>query len=378
MVTLPFTAFLVAGVLAVPSQSKDCSLPEKKGLRFATFNTSLNRPKQGQLIDELKMGKSIAAQRIAEVVSHVNPDVLLLQEVDQSSDQQTLEVLYQKYLRPQLSSGHQGFPYRHHFSSNTGLTTPYDLDRNGKLNGPGDAQGFGFHPGQYAFALLSKVPFEKSQLRSFQTMLWKDFPGHHLDDIRTSTEPWYSDEVRRILRLSSKNHIAVPLQYKQQTVWILAAHPTPPVFDGAEDRNGWRNFDEIGLIKSLVVGQSLRSDQGQMFQIPTNDSFVVLGDLNADPSRGDGQTGAIQQLLDSSRVHQRTARGDLVPSSNSAVDDAKYDTATFGLRVDYVLPSNTMNVYASGICRAPTVNDKPITDHHLVWVDAEPKQRTQP
>ena len=26
---------------------------------------------------------------------------------------------------------------------------------------------------------------------------------------------------------------------------LLVAHPTPPTFDGAEDRNGTRNHDEI-------------------------------------------------------------------------------------------------------------------------------------
>ena len=30
-----------------------------------------------------------------------------------------------------------------------------------------------------------------------------------------------------------------------QTVHVLASHPTPPTFDGAEDRNGRRNHDEI-------------------------------------------------------------------------------------------------------------------------------------
>jgi len=32
-----------------------------------------------------------------------------------------------------------------------------------------------------------------------------------------------------------------------QVIHILASHPTPPVFDGVEDRNGRRNHDEIRL-----------------------------------------------------------------------------------------------------------------------------------
>ena len=30
-----------------------------------------------------------------------------------------------------------------------------------------------------------------------------------------------------------------------KVVHFLVSHPTPPVFDGPEDRNGTRNFDEI-------------------------------------------------------------------------------------------------------------------------------------
>ena len=30
-----------------------------------------------------------------------------------------------------------------------------------------------------------------------------------------------------------------------ETVHFLVSHPTPPVFDGPEDRNGPRNYDEI-------------------------------------------------------------------------------------------------------------------------------------
>ena len=37
---------------------------------------------------------------------------------------------------------------------------------------------------------------------------------------------------------------------------LLVAHPTPPVFDGPEDRNGRRNFDEIPLLGDYVTGRS--------------------------------------------------------------------------------------------------------------------------
>ena len=35
---------------------------------------------------------------------------------------------------------------------------------------------------------------------------------------------------------------------------FLVSHPTPPVFDGPEDRNGTRNHDEIRFLADYVAG----------------------------------------------------------------------------------------------------------------------------
>ena len=47
------------------------------------------------------------------------------------------------------------------------------------------------------------------------------------------------------VRLSSKSHWDLPIDIDGRTVHFLVSHPTPPVFDGPEDRNGTRNHDEI-------------------------------------------------------------------------------------------------------------------------------------
>ena len=38
-----------------------------------------------------------------------------------------------------------------------------------------------------------------------------------------------------------------------KTVHVLASHPTPPSFDGGEDRNGRRNHDEIRFWADYVL-----------------------------------------------------------------------------------------------------------------------------
>ena len=57
----------------------------------------------------------------------------------------------------------------------------------------------------------------------------------------TGTRPRSS----RCVRLSRKSHWDLPIRIGRKTVHFLVSHPTPPVFDGPEDRNGTRNFDEI-------------------------------------------------------------------------------------------------------------------------------------
>lgn len=373
MLNALFLSFVVAGLQSLPQPPPLCSVPSKQGIRFATLNTSLNRPTLGALAKELKSGSSTTARRVAALVAAVKPDVLLIQELDHQAGQQNLETLYRDYLIPAHGDATTPFPYRRHFTSNTGMLTNFDLDRDQKKKGPGDAQGYGHHLGQYAFGLLSKLPFESGQIESFQRLLWKDLPNHHLDRIKIENRNWYGTEMRAVLRLSSKNHVVVPVQYRDRRVFVIASHPTPPVFDGDEDRNGWRNFDEISLLARLIDGKiPLRSDQGRRVILPSSVPFVIMGDLNADPNKGEQRSGAIQQVLLHPRVHAAAAKGALVPSFKNRQTPSARDTSTFNLRVDYVLPSQQMKVHASGICKVPSNGGKAVTDHHLVWLDATP------
>ena len=84
-------------------------------------------------------------------------------------------------------------------------------------------------------------------IRTFQLFLWKDMPGALLPDDPGTPEPadWYSEDELDVFRLSSKSHWDVPIEIGSSTVHFLVSHPTPPVFDGPEDRNGTRNHDEI-------------------------------------------------------------------------------------------------------------------------------------
>ena len=155
------------------------------------------------------------------------------------------------FARNFLAVSQNGAPpatYRHWFvaPSNTGIATGFDLNNNGvAVTTPGapgygdDAFGFGAFPGQFGMVVYSKYPITHDQVRTFQLFKWKDMPGNLIPI------PFYSPEEVAILRLSSKSHWDVPINFKGEKVHFLVSHPTPPVFDGPEDRNGRRNFDEI-------------------------------------------------------------------------------------------------------------------------------------
>ena len=100
---------------------------------------------------------------------------------------------------------------------------------------------------------------------------------------------------------------------------FLVSHPTPPVFDGPEDRNGLRNADEIRFWADYVrpggAARYIYDDQGRRGGLRAGARFVIAGDQNSDPLDGDSVPGAIQQLLEHPRVDASFA-----PRSAGAVE----------------------------------------------------------
>jgi endonuclease/exonuclease/phosphatase family metal-dependent hydrolase len=149
----------------------------------------------------------------------------------------------------------------------------------------------------------------------------------------------------------------------------LASHPTPPVFDGDEDRNGRRNFDEVGFwVRYLDGHPAIRDDRGVTGGLRAAASFVILGDLNAPPeqveSRYDGEP-AIGQLLRDPRIAD--------PPQVTGKPTAFF---TFATRADYVLPASTLRVRDGGVVWPDSTVDAAgaaraarASDHRLVWLD---------
>lgn len=385
---------LVALAAASPQQAAADPTPE---LTVATFNASLNRNAAGELVNDLSAPDNVQAQNAAETIQRSGADIVLVNEFDYVADGSAADLFRDNYLKvSQNGAPVADYPYYWIGPVNTGVDSGHDLNNDGSVGGPDDAFGFGLFPGQYGMVVYSKYPIKADQVRTFQTFLWKDMPGAKLPDDPSTSEPadFYSAAELDAFRLSSKTHADIPVDVSGTTLHVLAAHPTPPSFDGPEMRNKLRNHDEIRIWADYVADTAdyLYDDAGITGGLDPDANFVILGDYNSDPNDGDSAPGAIQQLLNSPQVL------DPMPASEGAseaalaqglgntthISDSKYDTADFAddprpgnLRVDYVLPSaGSMTVSGAGVFW-PLASDPlsrltgefpfPTSDHRLVW-----------
>ena len=421
------TAALLGSLLPAASSLAAADGPGRPDpVRFSTFNLSLNRGVEGMLESDLSQPYAAAptparlhAATVAEIIQRVRPDVLLVNEFDYDADHDSARLFQDNYLSvPQNGSTPISYPYRFTAPSNTGVASGFDLDNSGVTDTtPGDGSygndsfGFGLFPGQYGMAVYSRFPIELDDVRTFQTFRWEDMPGALLPDDPATAAPadWYSPAELDVFRLSSKSHWDLPIRVGDSTVHFLVSHPTPPVFDTSEDRNGRRNHDEIRFWADYVrPGRSgyIYDDAGGHGGLTPGAFFVVAGDQNSDPLDGDSVAGAAQQLLDNPRVNAKTTpdsagaveasvlqdRTNDTHESDPAFDTADFsDTAPGNLRADYVLPSKALQVADSGVfwpMRSDPLsrltgefslallntfpgddNGFPSSDLRLVWVD---------
>jgi hypothetical protein len=398
-------ALLTVSLLAVPVRVLPAGAEGPEPVRFATFNASLNRSFAGQLISHLSAPGNAQADTVAEIIQRVRPDVLLINEFDfddqgPGGSSLAAALFQQNYLSaPHGDADPITYRFRFVAPSNTGIPSGFDLNNNGVVGGPDDAYGFGFFPGQFGMAVYSRFPVGTQAVRTFQTFLWKDMPGALLPDDPNTPAPadWYSPAELEVFRLSSKSHWDVPIDIGRKTVHFLVSHPTPPVFDGPEDRNGTRNHDEIRFWADYVMpGRSgyIYDDQGERGGLAPGSLFVVAGDENSDPFDGDSIPGSAQLLLEHPLINTK-----VTPDSEGAAEQAAlqggantthlgdpvFDTADFAdvpgpgnLRADYVLPRKNMPIEDAAVFW-PTSDDPlfplvgtfpfPSSDHRLVWID---------
>lgn len=375
--------------------------PSATALRVATYNTSLYDEDSGGLVRRLALGNA-QARKIAAVLQQVRPDIVLLNEFDYDAQGRAADLFQRDYLEQAQPGGGEPLHYAYRYLApvNTGVPSGLDLDRNGSVGGEGrdrgnDAWGYGLHPGQYGMLVLSRFPIDAGTARTFQLLKWSAMPGAQRPVDPDSGQPWHDDAIWTQLRLSSKSHWDVPIQTPTGVLHLLASHPTPPVFDGPEDRNGARNHDEIRLWRDYIdnapsTASWLCDDNGHCGGLAQDARFVIVGDLNNDPTDGDGRHEAILELLEHPRVmRQATPRSEGAAHAGQhsggrndrhrgahAHDTGDFGPRTGNLRLDYVLPSTGFALKGNGVYwpvpedPASAIIDG--SDHRLVWVDLLP------
>ncbi len=349
-------AALIAGPLAAEE------------LRVAFFNAELKRKGPGLLLRDIARGEDAQVAAVQSIIKLHAPDILLISGFDYDGELRALNAFNQ---------GLGEARYLHLFARrpNTGMATGLDMNGDGALGTPKDAQGFGYFSGQDGLALLSRHPIKAGGVQDHSNMLWKDTYNAHLPSYPEG-RPFPSREAQAVQRLATVAHWVVPIALPSgKTLTLLAYQASPPVFDGAEDQNGKRNLDENLFWQHLLDGR---------FGPPPAPPLVLLAGANLDPADGEGRHEGIQALLThpALRDPRPKSAGAKQAANANHIGDPALDTADWrdpkpgNMRVDYVLPSRDITVrdagvFWPGIGASSQALAERASRHRLVWVDIQ-------
>ncbi|WP_232622718.1 endonuclease/exonuclease/phosphatase family protein [Pseudorhodobacter sp. MZDSW-24AT] len=305
-------------------------------MRLAYWNTDLNRDGPGLLLRDLEKTAdptqdSASDLRVATaVIAALQADVLVISGFDYDAGGLALAALNRGLPQP--------YPHLVPLRPNTGVASGFDLDGNGRRGEARDALGHGRFPGEGGLAILSRLPVDAAAGADHSGLLWRDLPGADLPPLPAG--------AAEVLPLSTTGHHDTALVLPDgRRLHLLTWHATPPAFDGPEGRNVKRNHDETAFWLHLL-------DSPQAPPPP----FVLIGQANLDPDKGNGDASALRALLSDARV-QDVLAGDTVD----------YGGALGPLRVAYILPSAGITVTAAGHAPQPEG-----ARHHPIWVEISP------
>ena len=313
-----------------------------EGFRVATLHAELTRKGPGLLLRDIERGEDKQIEALQAVVGSVQSDILLLTKVDFDLEQRTARAL-----RDAL-----GYPHMFTLAPNSMKLTALDLDGDGRV---GDRQAWARYAGEGAMLLLSKHPIE---LRfHLNDLLWKDMSNPQMP----------SDGFLSAAAVAD-------LKVVTQRFWVLDVHPAgcasmtlvafqnqTPVFDGPEDLNGLRNRAQLRLLSDAI--------DGTYGDFPAK-RFVLIGNSNLDPSRGEGDRTAMRALLSDKRLK------DAAPRSIAGGDTTAQWDNPVPMRVSYILPSVDWLIERAEVFWP---NKGPLrkaaeqaSRHRLVWMDLMP------
>jgi hypothetical protein len=302
-----------------------------KTLSFLYLNAEFRGSGPGKLLFELRKGDNTQLLALIDLLNRSSPDVVFLSGVDWDKNAATLFAFNQQLTHP--------YPYILALPGNTGLSLNQDLDGDGYDRGPGDRAGYGSYYGAYGLWALAKWPVEF--IRNHGTQPWHDVPDTALPHLITQQ---VLPKTAQPMPLSSVGIWELKIRRPSDDITAIVFHLTAPVFDSPADENGLRNRDELRYLQALSSN------------LP--EPFLLIGDTNNDPYRGDGDRTEMMALLAAPQLCPVTIKG----------DDWTVDWGEgLRLRVDYVLPDCRMRVHAARLLPAQAASR-----HRAIWTMLEP------
>ena len=323
------------------------------------WNVELQRSGPGLLLRDIARGDDPQIAAVVAVLARLDADIVVLTNLDHDPALHALSALEDRVRQA-------GHPYPHLYAPrpNSGQPTGFDVDGDGQTHRPVDAQSWGRFPGQGGMAVLSRLPLQAGAAQDFTGFLWADLPLANLP-------PGMDPGLAAIQRLPSHSHVILPVLLPgNRPLSLMIWHASPPVFDGADDRNGRRNADEAAFWRHLL--------EGRLPLPPPNPPFILMGSANLDPMDGDGRPESLQALLHHPALADPAPRGTHARQEPGHRGDPAQDTALFpetgGLRLEYVLPSRDLRVTGSGVLWPPAADPLTATlqaasRHYPVWLD---------
>lgn len=357
--TRRFNLFLWAALVLLPQLAM-------AQIVVATYNSGLSSYGPGLVLQHLLKADDPPTEAAIDVIKHLNADVLLLTDIDYDYDNTALYGLQSRLRNLGLD-----YPDAVALRPNTGIPTGLDLDHDGALAGPRDAQAYGRFSGQAGMAILSKLPIDRSHIIDLTAFLWKDLP-------KADLPPDMTQDAKTLQRLSTSGHFIVPIIYAaDHTLNLLVWSATPPVFDGPEDRNGRRNADETALWLHLLAGDLPQISLTTGNYPPPKMPFILMGEPNLDPKNGQGNPAFLNALMALPFLQDPEPRGtsggtDLYKGDTS-LDTALLPKSGIGLRLDMMLPSADIKVTEAGVLWPPDSDPLAATltlasRHRPVWM----------
>ena len=139
-------------------------------IRVGIFHTELERKAPGLLYRDILRNEDDTDAAIARV-AQANCDVIVLLDFDYDHHLLTLKAFAQAV----RDTGGPDYFVQYALRPNTGTPSYIDLNMDGRLGTPKDAQGYGWFSGQGGMAVLSRSPINAAAVENHSNDLWAEF-----------------------------------------------------------------------------------------------------------------------------------------------------------------------------------------------------------